>query len=553
MSDDPLAGLPRPLGTPGTFTGLGRTWAAGSTALGHTSQALIGMTGRVLAQAWSGQAATACAGACTNDAGLVATSADAYSVGGAALSTYGTQLDAAQQLWDRARRLADQALADEAAHVKHLQSLAAQAAAAPSSSTPLGPTLIGVDPAPASSPSGIDSLLTAGLRGPSAPSAPSFPTPLDFLWQSPLRGQARAMAQQAINDAQRAANTAAGALEQTVAPFVPKATPKAAPQKKKSHWYSPVTNFAGGAWDAVKDPAVMVGGLVGLHGDTGKNWSDLWGGLEHGVTHPLDFGKALIDWQDLSKGHYSRWAGELVPSVAAAFLTGGAAAGVKGADALGVTAKTGKALDELSEADKAALLARGEPLVPGSVGFQAEAKYVTASGNLDYSGVFDSELKNFSTITTNGSVTLDHDLWLANLHDGSAALNAGRSLKYAAPLDEVLGSSRGGFLDRLALPPQWGPRTDVSVIHIPQGTDVTLAEGTTAPQASHLVIAGKDLGTVGTKSGGGVQVLLKDVDKNWVVWSGKSPYPTTANIAAHAAAGGAVVRVPDALADIASH
>ena len=67
----------------------------------------------------------------------------------------------------------------------------------------------------------------------------------------------------------------------------------------------------------------MVGGLVGLHGDTSDNWSALGSGLAHGITHPLDLGKAIINWEDLSPGHYSRWAGELVPSIAAAFFTGG--------------------------------------------------------------------------------------------------------------------------------------------------------------------------------------------------------------------------------------
>ena len=115
----------------------------------------------------------------------------------------------------------------------------------------------------------------------------------------------------------------------------------------------------------------------------------------------------------------------------------------------------------------------------------------------------------------------------------------------------MLGQSRSGYLDRLALPPQWGPRTDVSIIHIPEGTNITLAEGGTASQASHLTLGGHDTNlTIGTKSGGGVQVLLKEVDKDWVVWTGKAPWPTPGAIATKAAAGGLVIRVPDALADL---
>jgi hypothetical protein len=51
------------------------------------------------------------------------------------------------------------------------------------------------------------------------------------------------------------------------------------------------------------------------------NWSALGSGLEHGVTHPLDVGKAMINWEDLAAGEYDHWVGELAPSVAAAFRT----------------------------------------------------------------------------------------------------------------------------------------------------------------------------------------------------------------------------------------
>jgi hypothetical protein len=102
--------------------------------------------------------------------------------------------------------------------------------------------------------------------------------------------------------------------------------------------------FADGVRDGVVEPVKMVGGLVGLNGDTSDNWSDLGQGLEHGVTHPADFGKALIGWDDLSAGRYGHWAGELVPGIAAAFATGGAAAGLKGADAAAATARAGQVL-----------------------------------------------------------------------------------------------------------------------------------------------------------------------------------------------------------------
>ena len=365
------------------------------------------------------------------------------------------------------------------------------------------------------------------------------------------------MAEQAISDAKHAATTASAALDATIKPLLPKPPPQ---KKPEHHWYSPVTDFLGGAWDSVKDPVVMVGGLVGLHGDTSDNWSALGHGLAHGITHPLDLGKAIIDWNDLSSGHYSRWAGELVPSIAAAFFTGGGAAAVKGADAVNATAKTGKALEDLTDAEKASALARGDDLIPGaSAGQEATARYLTDSGRLDYSYNVENEFSNFRTMTTNGTVTLDHDLYLANVHDGTAALNAGRSLKYGAPLDSVLANTRGGFLQKTALVPQWGKRTDMSLLQIPAGTDVTMTAGTTSAQISthSLTIAGHKLTVpTGVKVGGGPQVLLHNVDRQWVVWTGKAPWadagPNVVKGVTVGTATAGVVRAPDVLSDLAT-
>lgn len=497
---------------------LASTYSAAGEALGHTSQALVGMVGRVLAQSWSGAAAVACAAACSRDAAALASAADGRQIGGSALQRFSSQLAAAQAAYDHARALADSAVTDEHTE-QRLQEQRTLAAAAAS-----------------------PSLLPVGL-----------PPMLPYI--SPARSVARAQAEQAITDAQRAATAAAAVLNDTLGPYRPRAAPPA--KHEEHHWYSPVTDFAGGAWDAVKDPVVMVGGLVGLHGDVSDNWSALGGGLAHGVTHPLDFGKALIDWQDLSQGHYARWGGQLLPSVAAAFFTGGGAAAVKGADAVGAASKTGKALNDLTDAERASALARGEAMVPGSVGNEVAARFVTPAGRLDYSVKIQEEFRNFRDITTNGTVTLDRGLWLANLHNGSRALSAGRTLKFGAPLDEVLRDTRGGFLRRLALVPQWGPRTDMSLLQIPAGTQVTMTTGTASAHVSKYTVslAGRSVPLpTGVKFGGGPQVLLHNVDRQWVVWTGKAPWAgTSPHLLRGSAVGGAtgvVTRVPSVLADI---
>jgi hypothetical protein len=308
---DPLVGVERPRGDPGALTALGARYEAGSVSLTASARRLAGAVARVLGQAWSGQAAASCAASCLRSAQAVLVAGQAYGTAAGALRQHGARLAVSQAEWDAARRLADEAIAEERAH--H------QAAA------------------------------TAVLDPAAALGATSFG---DLLWQSPLRAVARARAEQAVADAAASARQAATVLDGTLAPFRP---PAPAPVHQESHWYDQVTGFASGVWDGVKDPAVMIGGLVGLHGDVSDNWAALGSGLWHGITDPIDFGKAVIGWDDLSQGHYGHWAGELAPTVVAAFFSGGAAAGVKGADAAAAATRTGEALTT------AATVAKGLP------------------------------------------------------------------------------------------------------------------------------------------------------------------------------------------------
>jgi hypothetical protein len=90
-------------------------------------------------------------------------------------------------------------------------------------------------------------------------------------------------------------------------------------------------DFFTGAWEGVRDPAVMVYQLTPLHGDWTKEWSALGSGIEHSVTHPLEFGRALLSLDALEEEGTAYWLGNLAPSAVAAFFTGGASAGLKSA------------------------------------------------------------------------------------------------------------------------------------------------------------------------------------------------------------------------------
>jgi hypothetical protein len=96
-----------------------------------------------------------------------------------------------------------------------------------------------------------------------------------------------------------------------------------------------VGDFFSGAWDAIKDPAVMIYHLTPFSGgDWTKNWVDLGKGLAYGVTHPVEFGKALINLDALQQRGVAYWLGNLAPAVAATLLSGGAAAAVRGGEAV---------------------------------------------------------------------------------------------------------------------------------------------------------------------------------------------------------------------------
>jgi hypothetical protein len=93
-----------------------------------------------------------------------------------------------------------------------------------------------------------------------------------------------------------------------------------------------VGDFFEGAWDAVKEPAVMIYHLTPFSADWQKSWGDLGHGLAYGVSHPVEFGKAVINLDALKERGVAYWLGNLAPAAAATLLSGGAAAGVRGAE-----------------------------------------------------------------------------------------------------------------------------------------------------------------------------------------------------------------------------
>jgi hypothetical protein len=134
-----------------------------------------------------------------------------------------------------------------------------------------------------------------------------------------------------------------------------------------SGFFHDVGDFFTGAWDAIKDPAVMLYHLTPFSDDWTGHWGELGSGLAHGVTHPLDFGKAMINLDALHERGFGYWLGNLAPAAAATVLSGGAAAGVRGAEGAAALDRAAvgarsleRAMDAVSEGSKPGWLKRLE-------------------------------------------------------------------------------------------------------------------------------------------------------------------------------------------------
>lgn len=116
-----------------------------------------------------------------------------------------------------------------------------------------------------------------------------------------------------------------------------------------------VSGLGHGVVDGVVEPVKMISGLVGLNGDRRGHWNSLFDGLKHDMAHPRDFGEALVGWEDLAAGEYGHGLGELIPGAAAAVMTGGAGAAVRGtkvADDVADAARVSHAMGDVRRVER---------------------------------------------------------------------------------------------------------------------------------------------------------------------------------------------------------
>jgi hypothetical protein len=178
---DPLAGLPRPLGDPGTATGAAHKYTAAATLLDSSAQQVLKAV-HGLGSDWVGRGASS-AGSCSVAlAAVFSQAAQAAHSSGATLSAFGTALTQAQSQWDRARAMADQAMADESSYRSRAETQAQS----------------------------LDKQAATGNIGAAHAAASVREDAASYT--SPLRSRAMSLATEARQDATTAAGTAAGRL-----------------------------------------------------------------------------------------------------------------------------------------------------------------------------------------------------------------------------------------------------------------------------------------------------------------------------------------------------
>lgn len=495
---DPLAGLPRPGGSPAGVTATAAAHRAAGEQLGAQAHAVGGLLQSLVGSGWSGPASSSALGYALLLTTSLARAGDAARQMSQALSGYASALEAAQSRWDHAARLGQAALDEEVSHRASAErsagELETQAAAGDA----------------------VAAHLAAQIRS----------AAMDYT--SPLRARAVAEAGAAQLDAQTAARAAAAVVRAATTAITPHAAPAATSQHSSEHsedrpWYAAawhqVAGFGEGLWHGVSDPVVMAFGLVNPFGDPVKHWEELGQGIWQGVTHPAEFGKALIDWQDLSQGEYGRWVGELLPSVVAAVASGGAGASVRGVEGMTALERAGVTVadvDKLSEADAVKVIMRSGRPTPGMISPDG-APLRGADLSFD-GGAAAAQSRYEDAFTDMQRIETDAGHTYVNAHDPAKSLleKPGRSLFWGStPHDSLKVLDEADYRATWAVPPEFqADLSETTVVRVPDGQPVVYFEGGTAPQP--------DFGPQWV--GGAQQTLNPMVSSDHAIWTGPSPW-----------------------------
>jgi hypothetical protein len=125
---------------------------------------------------------------------------------------------------------------------------------------------------------------------------------------------------------------------------------------------------------------------------------------EFAYDHPGEFGKQLINWEDLSHGRYGEWAGNLVPDIVLAVTTGGAGTAVSR------STKVLRATEKLTEAEQAFSRASRIQKAMPTVGYREKKTIAAQAGD-------------HGQISISGDDLAKHEKMLTRVGEDPALLN----------------------------------------------------------------------------------------------------------------------------------
>ena len=262
-----------------------------------------------------------------------------------------------------------------------------------------------------------------------------------------------------------------------------------------------VGDFFGGVWEGVKgigDTVVMLAKLSKIRALIDpEGWrrdvTDLGKGLRWGATHPLEFGKAIVDWETW-KSNPLRALGKLVPDIAIALATAGAGTAASGSSRAARAARVLRGGERRPDPS-------GWPRGQGTGGDPPGTRYgpATDTGPLGK----DPKWEEFRDSFRSGSytaVTYDRPRRLYRVYGGGSSSPLSR---YWTP-DRPTGRLQTHMDSAL---PRSNTVTRIVAIDVPPG--VELYEGKVAANFG--------------RGGGGNQTIILEVEPSWVI--GDEPFP----------------------------
>jgi uncharacterized protein YukE len=372
---DVVAGIALPEGDPGAATATAsgfRAAAGGFEATGGVTERALGLVGT-----WQGVASVGFRDRCAGYEEAAAAAQAACAQAAQAVRLYARELEEARERVRELQRRAEECVERiesaevRAAAARERENAARARATSAALATPLDAGSFSL----AEQTQALDEAATAAAEAAAAESdAAAARAELERLRERAERERERV--EQAGRTAAAQVQAAAGQLPTVTYP-APPAAPVAEEEEDKPFWED--------AWDAATGAVSETGeqlagvgkgfaeGVVGI-GNGGlmlyrlspanalidrdsfeEEWRNVGDAAEFAWNHPGEFGKAVINWEDLANGRYGEWLGNLGPDAVVAVATAGTGtAATASTRAVRATDKVGDVAEAARDADRAA-------------------------------------------------------------------------------------------------------------------------------------------------------------------------------------------------------